>query len=261
MKNHFYITIVLLLAGTFLQSCKTYKQHIMFKVDEEHDMAYLASEIMVIEKNYIIQPNDLLKLSVHTNNGERIIDPNNELQMQQNQSQSNSSGQEQEFRVLEDGTVKFPMIGIVKIEGLRINEAEDYLEKKYDEFYIDSYVRLNYLNKRVIVLGAPGGLVIPLENENTSIVEIVALAGGIDYTGKAHNLRLIRGNLHEPEVFEINLSTIQGMRTSMMDALPGDILYIEPRVKVFSEGVRDFTTLFSIITSAITLYVLIVTLN
>lgn len=231
----------------------------MFQVDEEYDLSYLSSEITVIEKNYIIQANDVLELGVYTNKGERIIDPNQELQLQQNQTQTDDS--RQEFLVLEDGTVKFPMIGIVKIEGMRINEAEEYLEKKYDEYYIDSYVRLNYLNKRVIVLGAPGGMVITLEDENTSVIEVVALAGGIDNGGKAHNLRLIRGDLHEPEVFIIDLSTIKGMRTSMMDALPGDIIYIEPRVKVFSEGVRDFTTLFSIITSAITIYALIVTLN
>ncbi len=231
----------------------------MFKIDEEHDLSYLSSDITVIEKNYIIQPNDLLELDVYTNKGERIIDPNYELQLQQNQNRSNEK--RQEFLVLDDGTVKFPMIGVVKIKGMRINEAEDYLEKKYDEYYIDSYVRLNYLNKRVIVLGAPGGMVIPLVDENTSVVEVLALAGGIDYGGKAHNLRLIRGDLHKPEVFVIDLSTIKGMRTSMMDAMPGDIIYIEPKVKVFSEGVRDFTTLFSIITSVITLYVLIETLK
>lgn len=231
----------------------------MFKIDEEHDLSYLSSDITVIEKNYIIQPNDLLELDVYTNKGERIIDPNYELQLQQNQNRRDQKSQE--FLVLDDGTVKFPMIGVVKLESMRINEAEDYLEKKYDEYYIDSYVRLNYLNKRVIVLGAPGGMVISLEDENTSVIEVLALAGGIDNGGKAHNLRLIRGDLHKPEVFVIDLSTIKGMRTSMMDAMPGDIIYIEPKVKVFSEGVRDFTTIFSIITSAITLYALIVTLN
>ena len=34
----------------------------------------------------------------------------------------------------------------LKIEGMKLNEAEDYLEKKYNEFYKDCYVRLQYLN-------------------------------------------------------------------------------------------------------------------
>ena len=58
----------------------------MFKIDEEQDLSYLSSDIIVIEKNYIIQPNDLLELRVYTNKGERIIDPNGELQIQQSQN-------------------------------------------------------------------------------------------------------------------------------------------------------------------------------
>lgn len=233
----------------------------MFKVDDEQgDLSFLSSEITVAEKNYIIQPNDLLELNVYTNKGEKIIDPNNELQNNGTQSQRQGEEGSSEFLVLDDGTVKFPLVGIAKIEGLRINEAEQYLEKAYDEFYKDSYVRLKYLNKRIIVLGAPGGQVITLENENTSVIEIVALAGGIDNTGKAHNLRLIRGDLHKPEVFLIDLSTVAGMRTSMMDALPGDIIYIEPKVKIVTEATRDFLTIFSLIASTLTLYVLITNL-
>lgn len=230
----------------------------MFKIDEEHDLSYLSSDITVIEKNYVIQPNDRLELRVYTNKGERIIDPNNELQMGQNQNRREENNPE--FLVLEDGTVKLPMVGVVKIEGLRINEAEEYLEKKYNQYYIDSYVKLQYLNKRVIVLGAPGGLVIPLLDENTSITEIIALAGGIDNNGKAQNIRLIRGDLHKPEIFLIDLSTIEGMRTSMMAAMPGDILYIEPRVKVVTEATKDFMTIFAIVVNTITLYVLITSL-
>ncbi|MCG8309716.1 MAG: polysaccharide biosynthesis/export family protein [Cytophagales bacterium] len=231
----------------------------MFQIDEEKDLSYISTEIVVAEKNYVIQPDDLLELRVYTNKGERIIDPNNELQIQQNQNRKEEI--RPEFLVLEDGTVKFPMIGIVKIVGMKINEAEDYLEKKYNEYYQDAFVRLKYLNKRIIVLGAPGGQVIPLENESTSIIEIVALAGGIDESGKAHNLKLIRGDLHDPEVFLIDLSTIEGTRTSMMNAMPGDILYVEPTRKIVSEASRDFMTVFAIFVNAITLVALIVSIN
>ncbi len=248
-----------MLVGTFLLSCKSYKYHIMFKIDEEQDLSYISSDIAILEKNYVIQSDDVLEIRVYTNKGERIIDPNYELQIPQNQ---NSKAEDKpNFLVLEDGSVKFPMIGQVKVGGMNINEAEKYLALKYDEYYKDAFVTLKYLNKRVIVLGAPGGQVIPLNNENISIIEVVALAGGIDNEGKAHNLRLIRGDLHNPQVFLIDLSTIAGMRSSMMDAMPGDIIYIEPRVKVVTEGAKDFLTVFSIFVSALTLYFLAVNVS
>lgn len=231
----------------------------MFKIDEEQDLSYLSSDITVIEKNYTIQPNDLIELKVYTNKGERIIDPNNELQIQQNQNQRQND--KPEFLVLEDGTVKLPMVGNVKLGGMKINEAQEYLEKKYNAYYKDAFIILRYINKRVIVLGSPGGQVIPLQDENISVIEVVALAGGIDREGKAKNIRLIRGDLHEPEVFLIDLSTIEGMRTSMMNAMPGDIIYIEPRVKVVTEGTKDFMAVFSILVSTLTLAALIISIN
>ena len=61
-----------------------------------------------------------------------------------------------------NGVAKFPMIGEVKLEGLTIRQAEEILQQAYSKFYTDAYVVLRYTNKRVIVLGAPGGQVIPL---------------------------------------------------------------------------------------------------
>ena len=86
LAKHFHGLFFLLIVGAFFTSCKSYKQHIMFKIDEEEDLSYLSSDITVVEKNYIIQANDLLELRVYTNNGERIIDPNNELLIEQNQN-------------------------------------------------------------------------------------------------------------------------------------------------------------------------------
>ena len=126
MKARFPIYIFILV-GLSLFSCKSYKQHYMFKIDKEGDLSYLSSEITVIEKNYIIQPNDLLELKVYTNKGERIIDPNFELQMQQGQNRREYESPE--FLVLDDGTVKFPMIGEITIEGMKLNDAEAYLEE------------------------------------------------------------------------------------------------------------------------------------
>ena len=231
----------------------------MFKLEEEQDLAWLSSDIEVLEKQYVIKPNDLLDLHVYTNNGERIIDPNYELQKDINQNYQQQY--RPQFQVFGDGSVKFPMIDTVKIAGLNIREAEQYLSLKYSNFYKDAFVTLKYLNKRVIVLGSPGGKVVPLENENTSIIEVIALAGGIDQRGKAHNIRLIRGDLHNPEVFLIDLSTIEGMRTSMTSVLPGDIVYVEPTRKIFTEGVNDFMTVFSVLVSTLTLITLIVSLN
>ena len=51
------------------------------------------------------------------------------------------------------------------------------------------------------------------------------------------------------------------MKYSMMEARPGDIIYIEPKVKMVTEGARDFMTIFSIFVNTVTLAALIINLS
>ncbi len=253
-----YIGLALLAAIVF-SGCKAYKQHYMFKVDEKTDTTYISKQITIAEKNYVIQPNDELEIKVYTNKGERIIDPNYELTIQGNQNQQYR--EKPEFLVLDSGQVKLPMVGFVHLAGYTLEKAERNLEKLYVKYYKDPYVRIRYLNKRVIVLGANGGKVVPLENESISLIEVIALAGGIEEGAKAQNIRLIRGNLHDPEVFIVNLSTIDGMRKSMLDVRPGDIIYIEPHKKIVTESLRDVTMVLTSLTSIITLILLVINIK
>ncbi|MDA0196819.1 MAG: hypothetical protein O2887_11030, partial [Bacteroidetes bacterium] len=116
---------------------------------------------------------------------------------------------------------------------------------------------VNYSNKRVIVLGAPGGQIIPLENENMSLVEIIALSGGINQDARSQNIRLIRGDLTNPEVYYVDLGTVAGMRASILNVEPGDVIYIEPRRRVLFEALRDVSPILGLVTSLLTLaYVL-----
>jgi polysaccharide export outer membrane protein len=68
-----------------------------------------------------------------------------------------------------------------------------------------------------------------LQNQNTSLLEALALSGGVSANGKAHRIKLIRGDLKNPQVYLIDLSTIDGMKKANMTLQGNDIVYIEPR--------------------------------
>ena len=239
-----------------MTSCKVYKQDIMFNVDMESLSTKLSESVYDTEKNYLIQKNDLLELEVFTNKGERIIDPNFELRAGISQNIQNQQ-QQKTYLVQQDGQVKFPIINLIEIEGLTINQAESLIEKAYNEYYKDSFVKLKFLNKRVIVLGGLGGQVILLENENTSLIEILAQAGGVKLGDRVQNIKLIRGDLTNPQVFAINLSTIEGMKGSIVSVQPGDIIYVEPWRRAWVESLKDVAPILSILTSLLTLTLVI----
>jgi len=222
----------------------------MFKTPDSQAMGQLAAEA---ERNYLIQKNDFLKVSVYTNAGERIIDPDLKL-MKDMPAQNTMLRPDPDFLVNVNGLAKFPMIGEQKVEGLTIREAEGLLQKEYSKFYTDPFVRLQYTNKRIVVLGAPGGKVVPLVNENVSLVEILALAEGIDNNAKAHNIRVMRGD----QVFVADFSTISGYQKTNMIMQHGDIVYVEPIRRPVSEAARDYGPLLSLGVSITTLIIVLV---
>jgi polysaccharide export outer membrane protein len=233
-------------------SCASYKQNIMFKLD---DSTAVEKQVSDAEKNYVIQPNDLLELEVYTNNGERIIDP--DLQLTRDVGTQKVTTREiPNYLVDLKGIAKFPMVGEVKINGLRIREAEEILQKEYSKYYQSPFVVLKYVNKRVIVLGAPGGQILPLKNENTRLVEVLAMAKGIANDAKAQNIRVLR----QDKVFLVDLSTFDGYVKNNMIIEPGDVVYVEPVRKPFFEGIRDYGVLVSLATSISTLVLVILQL-
>lgn len=232
----------------------------MFKMDDKFTESDLTQAVSLAEKNYQIKKDDYLRLDVFTNGGERIVDPNFELrQGMTNQNMQNT--RQFVYLVRQDGLVKLPMVGDVDILGMTIYEAEQKLQALYSEHYIDPYVVLRYENRRVIVLGANGGQVIPLVNENTSLIEVIALSGGINQGAKSQTVRLIRGNLNNPEVYVIDLSTVSGMRSSIVRLEPGDIVYIDPWRRVWIESLRDVSPVLSLVSSVVTLVLVINSIN
>jgi polysaccharide export outer membrane protein len=221
----------------------------MFQVPEGYK---LQQQVESAEMNYIIQENDYLQLDVYTNKGERIIDPDLELTKDLG-NQNLNTRPVPSYLVDINGVAKFPMVGEIKVAGMTIRQAEEVLQKAYTLFYQDAYVILKYINKRVIVLGAMGGQVIPLSNENIKLIEVLALAKGISNDAKAHNIRVLR----DDQVFVADLSTIDGYLKNNLAMEPGDIVYVEPVRRPVSEGLRDYGLILSMVTSLTTLVIVI----
>jgi polysaccharide export outer membrane protein len=64
--------------------------------------------------------------------------------------------------------------------------------------------------------------------------------------------------LRGDQVFVADFSTFEGYTRHNMIVAPGDVIYVEPIRRPFSEGLRDYGPLISIITSLTTLIVVIV---
>jgi len=194
-------------------------------------------------RQYVIQPNDLLSVEVYSNKGERIIDPDFELLTDMNVNQVNSKPKIQ-YQVSKEGVIKLPMVGDVKIDGQNLRAAELILEEEYKNYYNAPFVYVTFLNKRVTVIGEVNK-VVPLTNENTHLIEVLALADAVTNNSKVQNIRVVRVD----DVFVLDLSKIEGLKQTNMMVQPGDIIYIEPVRRPFVESIRDYGPVIAVVTS------------
>jgi len=246
--------ILLIVAMQMMSGCRAYKRDLMLQFDENFSASDVQKSVDRAAANYVIRPGDYLSLAVFTNDGERLVDPNNELAGNR-QSQSTQRKDDFEYLVLADGTCRFPMIGIVSVIDLTTNQAEELVQEAFDEYYKGSFVKLEPTNRRVVVLGATagGGAVIPLPDENVSILEVLALAGGIEQGAKVESIKLIRGDLNNPLVFDMDMSTISGMKRGSMIVEPGDMIYVEPWRRPFRSTLQDISPILGLVSTTLTL--------
>ena len=231
---------------------------IMFKTGR--DYPYKVDQT-IGNVEYRIAANDIIGFNVYTNDGFKLVDISaGPASISSTGSGGLANNEGIRFTVDIDGMVKLPIIGKVKISDFTIREAETLLEQKYSEFYNKPFVMVKVLNRRVMVFPGSGGegQVVTLENENTTLIEALALAGGIAERGKADIIKLIRGDSRNPQVHLIDLSTVEGMKQSNMLLQANDIIYVEPSKRVSQGILAELAPIVGIITSLLLLYEIVI---
>lgn len=247
----------------FISSCNI-NSSVMFKTKRDYPF---VTDQTIGNVEYRIAPNDIIGFSVYSNDGQKLVD----LTTVSSALTSTTGGGANlgstrtfiSFTVEPDGNIKLPVIGKIKVKDLTVREAEKMLEQLYSTFYIKPFVTIEVLNRRVMVFPGAGGAgrVINIQNENTTLIEALALAGGITQTGKARKVKLIRGDTRNPQVMLIDLSTIEGMKQSNLMLQANDIIYVEPTPRVSQEVLAQITPIVGIITSLLLIYNIVVGFN
>ncbi|NND76667.1 MAG: polysaccharide export protein EpsE [Flavobacteriales bacterium] len=244
MKN----SIWYLLCVCVLSACSVNKD-LMFKTPKGYEFDQISFEQ---ESEYRISKNDLLSFRLFTNDGFKLIDLSSGELGAGGAAQFGSSNLIN-YLVELDGRIELPTIGRVMIDGLTLKEAEQMLEDAYLQYYKKPFVMLNVINRRVMVSTGSGGTsrVINLTNNNITVIEAIASAGGIADRGNASKIKVIRRDGDKTKVFQIDLSTIEGVRDGNLIVQADDIIYVEPTPQIAGELVRDIAPIVSLITSAI----------
>lgn len=220
----------------------------MFQTDTEYE--FKKPDLDSTNREYKLAPFDYITINLFTGNGAMIL----EYTTSGIDRLPNYGGFDLYYILNEEGIVNLPVIGPTKLSGSSIPEAQRYLESKFVN-YNYPFCLVRVLNRRVLVFTGEGSLgsVVPLANQNISVLEAIALGGGIRERGNASKVKIIRKKNGVDEVYRLNLSTIDGIESAKMVVQAGDIIYVEPVPQLTNEFVKDIAPLVSLISSSLIL--------
>jgi polysaccharide export outer membrane protein len=232
----------ILVMAVMLSSCYT-NQSIMLKTPDGYPFA-TYNDSLNNKDVYRIAVADLVSINVYTNDGRQrlgiSIDP-----LVSGVGSGGSNGMLQQttmaYNVEPDSTLHIPILGRINVVGLTIRETEDLFKERFSKYYNSPYIDVRVTNRRFMVfIGGNVARVVNMVNEKTTLIEALAIAGGIPPLSKAHNIKLIRGNLANPTVYQIDLSTLEGAKLGgSMVIQANDIIYVEPVKRNFDQALQQ----------------------
>jgi polysaccharide export outer membrane protein len=231
LKKKYFILLIPIL----LNSCTAYKKHPYITEAE----TITTEEFANAAENHeaVIMPKDVLSITVNTPTGAASKDFNLPLIPQDAtdviqtrvSSASSSSGSLQNYIVDNDGYINFPIIGRIKIGGLKKSKAENKIHALIYPQYLkeDPIINIRFLNYKVAVLGEvakPG--IYTSANEQMTLFDALASAGDLTIYGDRKSVRIVR----EAANGEINVKQIDLQDKNIL--LDPDIYYLQQNDKI-----------------------------
>jgi polysaccharide export outer membrane protein len=164
--------------------------------------------------NYILSPNDIVLVKV-------FEDPDLDSQ----------------HRISQDGTINFPLIGVVQISGRTVIQAANTIRERLLKGYLrNPQVRVNvieYASRRITILGQvgrPGSYVLPNE-ERVDLLQAIAMAGGFTRLADEGKV-LVRRNVNGVEtILKVNAhAETKNSSSQLFEVQPDDKITVGERI-------------------------------
>ncbi|MDE5841305.1 MAG: polysaccharide biosynthesis/export family protein [Muribaculaceae bacterium] len=136
------------------------------------------------------------------------------------------------YTVSADGTIDFPILGVLKVEGMTRGEVAAFIKGEIigRGQIKDPVVTVEFLNTGFSVLGEvhrPGRY--DLNKDVLTIVEALSLAGDLTIQGQRENIKVIRQEGDKTITYMVDISDSKNLLQSPAYFLKqGDVIYVEP---------------------------------
>lgn len=282
-KKHFWIFkhcslksskyIFFILAIFLLSSCISNKKITYLQTREKNSALSADSLISYSVPVYRLQYNDIVDVRIKTTVPEMnalfgLDDPATKQSSSIGANQANGdiyymTG----YTIDQQGEIKLPFIGKVKLMGLTIEEAENVIIRKLAGYFKklseeDLYVKVKLGGIRFSTLGEfnkPGKYVVL--QERMTIFDAIAQSGDLTVQAKRKKIVLLRQYPEGTKIHYLNLNDRSIINSPYYFIQPNDQIYAESlKVREFGTGVTGAQTL-QVIISSLSAIVLVLSLT
>ncbi len=249
------ILLVNFIVILLLASCSTPKNSTYFKsLPKDTTISGFVST------NYEskIQKKDVLGITISSLNSE--MDDKFNGAASASPGNINSSQSSRGYLVNEDGNILLHYLGNIKAEGLTRNELKLYIQKALLPFMKEPIASVQYLNRKVTVLGeVTRPQVLYMQEEQMSLLDVIVSSGDLKEKANRTDVMIIREEGTEKKIKHINLEDHSFLSSPWYYVQSNDIVYVMPDKGKSDKDERRRTlqTTLSLVASGVSLIVII----
>lgn len=155
------------------------------------------------------------------------------------------------YTIREDGNIKLPMVGDIRLDGLYLREAKKVIQKSIQAYMIDQCaVDVQIVGRYFSVIGSDINGKFPIYKEKMNVFQAMAMAGDIGIYGDKKNIKILRETPNGKQIKAFDIRSKDIINSEFYYIQPNDVIYIqEINSKFFS--ITNISQFFSTILSTI----------
>tara|TARA_B100001250_G_scaffold69166_2_gene55500 strand:- start:5878 stop:6666 length:789 start_codon:yes stop_codon:yes gene_type:complete len=133
------------------------------------------------------------------------------------------------FTISQEGTIDIPNVGKVSVVNKTLEEAEETISIKAEEFLINPFVIVKLANFQFTVIGevnSPGNY--PVYKAGLTIYDAIAISGGVTDYGNLKKVKIIRSEKNKKQIYNIDLTSNDILTSDFFYLRNNDLIYIKP---------------------------------
>lgn len=248
MRKHFLPLIAVLL---LMASCATNKQISYF---QDIQVVSDSTVTAITPPDITLRPDDKISIIVNSKDPELTNLFNlpyvSRILGQQTEAVSNTNQGSSGYIVKNDGTIDFPVLGSISVEGKTRDEVSAYIKNQLitQNLVNDPVVTVEFVNLQFAVMGevkSPGSY--KISRDRITLLDAISQAGDMTINGRRDNVLVIRpDSLGKLYAYKVDMRSFENVINSPVYYIhQNDYIYVEPNKKKANESTVNANTVTS----------------